>query len=688
MLDVLIILPTFSVPNIINHFTVGKSTCLSYLRETRLLPLDDVVVVDLDIIRALLPEAPSLSEHSPLTFGSSTQREAGTIAELCLLVAAASFRHVVFEGTLRDIEWHTSYLQGLKSSVRRLREAFVEYTREANASECDELPRPRCERLGIRVGVLHMTASHREIERRVKLRETPPPAPPAPAQAPAPTALQPGSRLLQGLRQQRPGPKNSPSMWSRWRPHPVAANNKAAAVSSSPASSVAKGRASRSRLPPVPPRPQRPSPFPYASVASPPQSPRRVPSAVLEASFATTDFSSLTPLARLNAFQPPPTPGAELLGPENGREQPLEPAIDILVSLDLSGPLPSIAHPWHFDWADFKAVFEARHALETRPSPSPPSLLSLSTDSDGYGSDPLLSPPARSTSPSLLLSVLSPRARGDVELPRTLLMPTPLSKPTQQRPPKERFLTISSSASLTTSSSTPSPPPPPPQPQQQSPHRGAIAATSPACATKRTMRDVGFGLGLVPRFSLRPLAHPSKASESRNWASITSSSNCDSSADDAELWGSVSISLTLGATSPTSSLSRSLSPFEESGLVISSWLHDMDEDQYTSFASSTASTARVFSYNHAAAVVTTGSSCLTAFSFSSSGSGHSEEGGDKWGKRGSRSVVLHSPRAAAVPAVSQQVPSSPFVGPRLHRSLCALCRLDHHPSCARLHHTT
>ena len=537
-----------------------------------------------------------------------------------------------------------------------------------------------------------MTASHQEIERRVKLRETPPPPPPPPppaqAHAQAPTALQPGSRLLQGLRQQRPGSKNSPSMWSRWRPYPVTANNKAAAVSSS----SANGRASRSRLPPVPPRPQRPSPFACASVAPPPLSPRRVPSAVLEASFATADFSSLTPLARLNAFQPPSTPGAELLGPEYGREQPLEPAIDILVSLDLSGPLPSIAHPWHFDWADFKAFFEARHALETRPSPSPspspPSLLSLSTDSDG--SNPLLSPPARSTSPPLLLSLLSPRARGNVELPRTLLMPTPLSKPTMQRPPKESCLTISSSASPT-SSSTPSPPRPPPQPQHQSPHRSSLAATSTANASKRTIRDVGFGLGLVPRFSPHLLARPSKASESRNWASITSSSNCDSSADDAKLWGSVSVSLTLRATSSTSTLSQSLSSCEELGEVNSISLHDLDGDPYASIASSTASTARVFSYNHAAAVVTTGSSCLTAFSFSSSscssGSGDSKGGGDKWVKRDSRSVVLYSPRAA-IPAVAHKVPSSPFVGARLHRSLCALCRLDHHPSCSRLHHTT
>ena len=606
---------------------VGKTTCLKHLRDSRLLPLEDPVVVDLDEIRSLLPEATVLSQHCPMTFGSSTQREAGTIAELCMLYAAATYRHVIFEGTLRDVDWYQSYFLTIKPTIMGLRQLLAsaetgteawpgaglgicpgpEDGRDGNegSSELDDprrgfdereretrlptatafAPGPAQALAGVRVGVLHMTASRDEVERRVGLREaraeqagaapakkavgraeTRSPAVPATVPAPAPAhaaggrakpTLHAGGRVATGSargvaqaqaqppsqhqHQSQGGASGAPRCGTRFAPPrkpPLFPSLEPRRAPTPPASTPA-------RVAPVcaPLSAAAPSAVPGTLLR------RVVPPAVLEASLVMADFTLLQPLARLNSFCPPITPDADTgAGAGAGAGAVAhEPVVDLLVSLNLSGATPVIAHPWHLDWAAFTASFAPRPAhcsplAESGPgglgSPSRlpatvgsgfatlgAAFVSLASvdcsDSDvdadndsNCGLGPLLSPPMHTSSPPSLPSPLSaepsparlerarrqqqargPAGAGGDFSPRLQRCPGPLCSPLWSQIDDHDFDNDNEEekddqkGEEDQEDNDSVPPPPPPAP----------VLLPPLLHARRPMQDRGFGLGLVPR---------------------------------------------------------------------------------------------------------------------------------------------------------------------------------------------
>ncbi len=71
------------------------------------------VVVDIDGIRDLFPEAESMKLMHPERFGERTQKEAGLIAELTIYQAISQGRNVILDSSLRDISWFKEFIPKL-----------------------------------------------------------------------------------------------------------------------------------------------------------------------------------------------------------------------------------------------------------------------------------------------------------------------------------------------------------------------------------------------------------------------------------------------------------------------------------------------------------------------------------------------------------------------------------------------
>lgn len=83
----------------------GKSQMIAWLRERGLLHLDNPCLIDPDEIRQLLPEWKERNRKSPYTAGYETQQEVGEIAEKALHHGLEQGRNVIFDGTMKDIQW-------------------------------------------------------------------------------------------------------------------------------------------------------------------------------------------------------------------------------------------------------------------------------------------------------------------------------------------------------------------------------------------------------------------------------------------------------------------------------------------------------------------------------------------------------------------------------------------------------
>ena len=91
----------------------GKTHVMCALDRHGLLPLPRFVRVDLDRIRALLPETEGYSKR---VAGAMTQREAGAIAEIVSEEALSRGLNVWIDSTLKDADWWSQELQRVKRS--------------------------------------------------------------------------------------------------------------------------------------------------------------------------------------------------------------------------------------------------------------------------------------------------------------------------------------------------------------------------------------------------------------------------------------------------------------------------------------------------------------------------------------------------------------------------------------------
>lgn len=119
----------------------GKGFVMEWMEKQGCLPLDKFVIVDPDMIRQALPEWDGYVAKDPLTAAIKTQKEAGHIAEILGYKALRMRWNVIFDGSLRDVEWYKVYFQ-------KLRHAFP----------------------GIRLMILHIQAEREAVLRRAEER--------------------------------------------------------------------------------------------------------------------------------------------------------------------------------------------------------------------------------------------------------------------------------------------------------------------------------------------------------------------------------------------------------------------------------------------------------------------------------------------------------------------------------------
>lgn len=120
----------------------GKSYLLSWMQQCALVPsMKSYVMVNMDEIRDMLPESKFYSTCLPEEYGEMTQREAGTIAELLVLVALGRGFNVCIDSAMIDLQWQEEY-------IMQLRQAHPD----------------------IKIAMIHVTASKDVIEARIKQR--------------------------------------------------------------------------------------------------------------------------------------------------------------------------------------------------------------------------------------------------------------------------------------------------------------------------------------------------------------------------------------------------------------------------------------------------------------------------------------------------------------------------------------
>ena len=81
-----------------------------------ILPLPRFVRVDIDRIRAMLPEMEGYMKHDSVTAGLKTQKEAGLIAEIVTEEALARGLNLWVDSSLRDAKWWSSELRRIQRS--------------------------------------------------------------------------------------------------------------------------------------------------------------------------------------------------------------------------------------------------------------------------------------------------------------------------------------------------------------------------------------------------------------------------------------------------------------------------------------------------------------------------------------------------------------------------------------------
>jgi hypothetical protein len=107
---------------------VGKGYVMQYLTELGILALPNLVYVDVDATRAVIPEWPlyrALVKENP---GAKTQKEAGLIAELAQGLALRRNRNVVIDGTLSSKDWANRLIARIRHSSPAYKIAVIYVT--------------------------------------------------------------------------------------------------------------------------------------------------------------------------------------------------------------------------------------------------------------------------------------------------------------------------------------------------------------------------------------------------------------------------------------------------------------------------------------------------------------------------------------------------------------------------------
>jgi len=120
----------------------GKSHTLKALHRHNIIALESFVRVDPDDIRALLPEFKEYTQRDFSSAGKLTQKEVGYLSEVLTLYALSEGKNILIDGSLRNAPWHKMYIQQVRDQYK-----------------------------GIKIAIMHVTASESTVLARCKRRE-------------------------------------------------------------------------------------------------------------------------------------------------------------------------------------------------------------------------------------------------------------------------------------------------------------------------------------------------------------------------------------------------------------------------------------------------------------------------------------------------------------------------------------
>ena len=103
----------------------GKTHTLQWLNNNRIFPLASFVRVDPDALRELLPEYDEYIMRDKDSMGKLTQKEVGYLSELLTLHSLKEGKNVLIDGSLRNAEWHKSYISSVQDEYPTIRTAIL-----------------------------------------------------------------------------------------------------------------------------------------------------------------------------------------------------------------------------------------------------------------------------------------------------------------------------------------------------------------------------------------------------------------------------------------------------------------------------------------------------------------------------------------------------------------------------------
>ncbi|KAH8054802.1 zeta toxin [Aureococcus anophagefferens] len=95
----------------------GKGHALSWLSEHGFFPLENIVHVDPDLFKQLMPEWAGYVARDPRSAGTRCHRESGLLAELTQDVAMQQSQHVWVDGSLRDGPYYAQVMADLRAGA-------------------------------------------------------------------------------------------------------------------------------------------------------------------------------------------------------------------------------------------------------------------------------------------------------------------------------------------------------------------------------------------------------------------------------------------------------------------------------------------------------------------------------------------------------------------------------------------
>lgn len=95
-------------------YGAGKSNVMKYLESRGKINLSEYVYVDPDKMRPCIPEYNDYLKDNPLSAGFKTNKETNYLSELIQLHALENMFNLIVDGSLRDHEWYSLYINSIK----------------------------------------------------------------------------------------------------------------------------------------------------------------------------------------------------------------------------------------------------------------------------------------------------------------------------------------------------------------------------------------------------------------------------------------------------------------------------------------------------------------------------------------------------------------------------------------------